>query len=78
MNSILLEDFIEDEVKTALFQMHPTKAPGPDDVNPLFFQHFWHIVGHDVSCVVIDCLNSGKILSNINLTHITLNPKRRN
>ena len=58
--------------------MHPTKVPGPEGMNPLFFQHFWHIVGHDVSCAVIDCLNSRKILSTINLTHITLIPKRKN
>ncbi|XP_023898182.1 uncharacterized protein LOC112010074 [Quercus suber] len=31
MNSILLEEFIEDEVRTTIFQMHPTKAPGPDE-----------------------------------------------
>ena len=78
MNSILLEEFTEDEVRTSIFQMHPTKAPDPDSMNPIFFQHFWHIVGHDVSSVVIDCLSSGKILSSINLTHITLIPKRKN
>ncbi|XP_075654705.1 uncharacterized protein LOC142624853 [Castanea sativa] len=43
MNSDLLEEFSDDEVKTALFQMHPTKAL-PDGMNPLF-RHYWHIVG---------------------------------
>lgn len=78
MNNFLLEDFLDDEVKTTLFQMHPTKAPGLDSMNPLFFQHYWHIVGSDVSRAVIDCLNSMTMLSNINLSHITLVPKRKN
>lgn len=77
MNNILLEEFTEDEVKTTIFHMHPTKAPGPNSMNPLFFQYFWHIVGHDVSCAIIDCLNSGTFLNSINLTHITLIPKRK-
>ena len=36
MNNILLKYFYDDKVKTALFQMHPTKALGPDSMNPLF------------------------------------------
>ena len=78
MNISLLEEFTDDEVKTALFQMHPTKAPGPDGMNPLFFQYYWHIVGSDVSRAVIDYLNSRTMLSSTNLTHITLVPKRKN
>jgi len=78
MNISLLEEFTDDEVKTALFQMHPTKAPGPDGMNTLFFQYYWHIVGSDVSRAVIDYLNSRTMLSSTNLTHITLLPKRKN
>ena len=37
MNDTLLVEFTHDEVKRALFQMHPTKALGPDGMNPLFF-----------------------------------------
>ncbi|XP_023892304.2 uncharacterized protein LOC112004307 [Quercus suber] len=39
--------------------------------------HFMGIYGHLVIAKK-DCLNSGKILSSINLTHITLIPKRKN
>lgn len=36
------------EVKDAVFSMHPDKSPGPDGFNPGFFQSFWSIVGNDV------------------------------
>ena len=78
MNGTLLGEFTHDEVKRALFQMHPTKAPGPNSMNPLFFQKYWHIVGTDVSNAVLDCINSGNILRGINFSYITLIPKRKN
>uniref|UniRef100_A0A5B7C6K9 Reverse transcriptase zinc-binding domain-containing protein n=1 Tax=Davidia involucrata TaxID=16924 RepID=A0A5B7C6K9_DAVIN len=31
MNKDLMQEFRAEEVRTALFQMHPTKAPGPDE-----------------------------------------------
>ncbi|XP_074313486.1 uncharacterized protein LOC141648659 [Silene latifolia] len=36
---------LEEEVLEALNQMHPLKAPGPDGMNGLFYQTYWHIVG---------------------------------
>ena len=54
MNNMLLEEFTQDEVKKALFQMNSTKSPGPDGMNPLFFQKYWHFVGTDVSKAILD------------------------
>ena len=40
--------------------------------NALFYQKFWHIVGNDVSSAVLDFLNSGIKIPEINYTHIVL------
>jgi carbamoylphosphate synthase small subunit len=56
LNADLLLPFSPDEVKMALFQMHPSKAPGPDGMTALFFQKYWHIVGKDVINAVLDFL----------------------
>lgn len=37
MNNILLLPYTVEEVRTALFQMNPSKAPGPDGMNAFFF-----------------------------------------
>lgn len=40
-NRFLLSPFTVEEVKNALFSMHPDKSLGPDDMNPAFYQKFW-------------------------------------
>lgn len=56
-NSMLLQPFSATEVKEALFDMHPDKSPGPDGMNPVFYQRFWHIVGEDVSSACLQFIN---------------------
>ncbi|XP_074278131.1 uncharacterized protein LOC141601730 [Silene latifolia] len=53
MNSYLTADYSEDEIVEALNQMHPLKAPGPDGMNGLFFQSYWHLVGSGVVTTVL-------------------------
>ncbi|MCH82559.1 RNA-directed DNA polymerase (Reverse transcriptase), partial [Trifolium medium] len=47
-NERLVAPITKEEVKNALFQMHPDKAPGPDGFNPAFYQHFWNLCGDDI------------------------------
>ena len=37
MNETLTQPYTEDEVRQALFQMHPSKTPELDGMSPFFF-----------------------------------------
>lgn len=41
MNNMLCIKYSEDEVRTTLFQMYPTKSIGSDDVPPFLFFLFF-------------------------------------
>ncbi|XP_031116377.1 uncharacterized protein LOC116020030 [Ipomoea triloba] len=75
-NETLLRPFEADEVKAALYSMFPDKALGPDGMNPGFFQHFWELVGADVTSFVIKCLNDCSFPSGLNDTNVVLIPKK--
>lgn len=48
MNEKLLIPLLKEELKEALDQMHPTKAPGLDGLHVIFFQQCWDVAGDDV------------------------------
>ena len=75
MNDGLVKAFTKEEVETTLKQMALLKAPGPDGMPPLFFQHYWDNIGDDIVKAVLFCLNSKEILPCLNHTYITLIPK---
>ena len=56
MNESLTYPYTTNEVRLALFQMHPSKSPGPDGMSPFFFQKYWHIVGNDVTKAILSVL----------------------
>ena len=52
MNDNLDTEPTAEEIRTAVFQMHHTKALGADGFHALFYQKFWDVVGDDVVCFV--------------------------
>lgn len=63
------------EVRFALFQMHPMKAPGIDGMHALFFQRFWHIVGGDIIDFIQRWWRGDVDLQAVNHTVVVLIPK---
>ena len=47
-NEVLTAPFIEEEIKTAVFDMEHNKAPGPDGFPVEFYHFFWEIVKPDL------------------------------
>ncbi|XP_020266263.1 uncharacterized protein LOC109841729 [Asparagus officinalis] len=48
----LVKEINHKEIKEALFQMNPDKAPGPDGFNAYFYQHNWSLIKDDVILAV--------------------------
>jgi hypothetical protein len=71
------KDYTEEEIKMALFQMHPSKAPGVDGFTAGFFQRHWDLIREDLVRAVLGVLNGGEWLPHINETTIVLIPKVR-
>ncbi|XP_061999404.1 uncharacterized protein LOC133716758 [Rosa rugosa] len=63
MNEQLCVVCSHEEVQNALFQMYPTKSPGPDGMPPLFFQHYWDVVGAEITEVVQGFMQSGRLIT---------------
>ena len=44
----------KEEVRAGVMAMKSFKAPGPDGFQPLFFKHYWFMVGDEVWRLVRD------------------------
>jgi hypothetical protein len=53
MNDQLMAGFEDAEVKQALFQMYPLKAPRPGGYPAQFFQKHWDTCGDEVTRAVL-------------------------
>ncbi|CAH9106024.1 unnamed protein product, partial [Cuscuta epithymum] len=60
-NLELLRPIQSEEVKVAVFSMHPDKSPGPDGMSPGFFQHFWDVLGPDIVDFCKTSFNTGHL-----------------
>ncbi|XP_075483594.1 uncharacterized protein LOC142523746 [Primulina tabacum] len=78
INSVLGAPFSAADVRKAVFDMHPDKAPGPDGMSIFFFQKYWDVIGDEVTEVVLKILNDGVDIADWNATVVTLVPKTQN
>ncbi|XP_024163967.1 uncharacterized protein LOC112170934 [Rosa chinensis] len=72
MNDALLAPYTNEEIKMALFQMHPSKSPGPDGMSPFFYQKYWTVVCEDVCLAVKNLLELVDMWPNSNHTYLCL------
>jgi hypothetical protein len=77
-NEGLCADFTDDEISFALFQIGPTKAPGPDGFPASFFQRNWSTFKEDVIMAVKNFFATGSMPEGVNETSIVLIPKKKN
>lgn len=54
MNEHLDKPFTAQEIRAALFQMVPSKAPGVDGFTAGFFQRHWDLLKDDIVPAVLD------------------------
>lgn len=78
MNSQFMCDYTVDEVYSALKQLNPAKALGPDDMASLFYQKYQKVVGLNISKAVLHALHTGMFPHELNLMHVVLVPKKKN
>jgi hypothetical protein len=74
-NEMLCKPYTDEEIHEALFQMGPTKAPGPDGFPALFYQRYWDFFQADICSAVRSFLQGDTIPDGLCDTTIVLIPK---
>lgn len=77
-NQSLVSQVTLNEVKKALFGMHPDRSPGPDGFSPGFYQKFRSIISTDLLNLVRQFFVQGKLENDIGDANIVLIPKVKN
>ncbi|XP_048493650.1 uncharacterized protein LOC125494124 [Beta vulgaris subsp. vulgaris] len=72
----LTKMFSKEEVEVIVKSMAPLKSPGPDGIQPIFYQKFWGILNDHLVCFLNDCFDKGVVPDSINRSYICLIPKK--
>lgn len=75
INDQLNQPFPEEEIVTALNQMHSTKTPGLDGLPTVFFQKYWKSVSKGILTTCLHILNERGNIAPLNHTYIAIIPK---
>jgi hypothetical protein len=76
-NNRLTEEVSQQEIKEALDQMNPDKAPGPDGFTARFYQHSWDIIKSDLTKMIRKSQTSSKLGGGTNSSFLALIPKEK-
>ena len=75
MNDDLCKPYTDEEIGAALFEMGPTKAPGPDGFPALFYQTHWEFFKEEICNVVRSFILGGEVPKGFCDSVIVLIPK---
>ena len=64
-----------DEIRSTIFLMDASSAPGPDGFSGKFFRHCWDIVGEDVVSALQQFFRTGLLAPGLNSNFLVLIPK---
>jgi hypothetical protein len=78
MNDMLNTPFSEQEVRKALFMMHPNKALGLDGFTTGLYQKHWYLIKEDVTRAVLQFLNGGDMSELVNNIVLAIIPMVKN
>jgi hypothetical protein len=78
MNESLNLSYTDEEIRVALFQMGPTKAPGPDGFPALFYQTHWEFLKIEICSAVRSFLTGDPIPEGFCDSVVVLIPKTTN
>jgi hypothetical protein len=77
LNNRLTKVVDQQEIKEALDQMHPDKAPDPDGFTARFFQHSWDTIKSDLTKLIKKSQTCVKIGGGTNSSFLSLIPKEK-
>jgi hypothetical protein len=77
INLKLMEEVTQQEIKEAVDQMHPDKAPGLDGFTVRFFQQCWEIIKPDPAKMIRKSQASSKLGGSKNSAFLALIPKEK-
>lgn len=75
MNEALTKKISAEEVRTAVFSIGATRAPGPDGFTTCFYQNYWEEVGPAITKELQLFFETGNFPQNWNHTNLCLIPK---
>ncbi|WOL01242.1 hypothetical protein Cni_G09958 [Canna indica] len=76
--SLLSQPVTPQEIDKVILSSNSDKAPGVDGLNAEFYKSCWSIIKDDVIAAILEFFRTGKILNEVNITSITLIPKKEN